>query len=126
MFAVYGITHDHYVMLVHAVECLGPESHVSFTSKHLALVLGRCFKANELENFKITEEKEKAGQTVQAERTVKGLVPRCLEKDEVAFSSLSRTKAKPKGARLSLLSECRPEGCSSAVDLLLWLVEVRE
>ena len=55
---------------------------------------------------------------------VKGLVPKCLDKDASAFSSLERTKAKGKAARLGLLSECRPEGCSSAVDLFLWLVEV--
>ena len=109
-----------------AVEEIASECVRNFTSQHLTLVLSKCYKANELDDHTIAEEKEKAGQTVQAERTVKGLVPRCLEKDEVAFSSLSRTKTKPKGARLSLLSECRPEGCSSAVDLFLWLVEVRE
>ena len=64
---------------------------------------------------------------MQVERAVKGLVTKCLEKDANAFRSLlENTKSKSKEYRLTALSECRPEGCSSAVDLFLWLVEVRE
>ena len=62
---------------------------------------------------------------MQVERVVKGLVSKCLDKDAVAFKSLGNTKSKSKEYRLTALSECRPEGCGSAVDLFLWLVEVR-
>ena len=52
------------------------------------------------------------------------MVPKCLEKDYNAFRALDKTKAKSKEQRLEMLSECRPEGSKSAVDLFLWLVEV--
>ena len=107
------------------VETLTSESHEKFTSKHLAKVLDKCFTGIELDDHSVTEEKERAGQAVQVERAVKGLVTKCLEKDAVAFRSLGNTKSKSKEYRLTALSECRPEGCSSAVDLFLWLVEVR-
>ena len=96
-----------------------------FTSKHLSKVLDKCFTGIELDDHTVTEEKEKAGQAVQVERVVKGLVPKCLEKDGVAFKPLANTKSKTKEYRLSALCDCRPEGCGSAVDLFLWLVEVR-
>jgi hypothetical protein len=79
----------------------------------------------ELDDHTVTEEKDKGGQAVQVQRGVKGLVPKCLEKDAVAFKSLCNTKSKTKEHRLGLLCECRPEGCGSAVDLFLWLIEVR-
>ncbi len=108
-----------------AVETLTPECHAKFTSKHLSKVLDRCFTSIELDDHTVAEEKEKAGQAVQVERVVKGLVSKCLEKDAIAFKSLGNTKSKSKEYRLTALSECRPEGCGSAVDLFLWLVEVR-
>jgi hypothetical protein len=101
------------------------DCHEVFTSKHLAKVLDKCFTNVELDDHSITEEKVKAGEAVQVERILKGLVPKCLEKDGVAFKSLVNTKSKSKEYRLSLLCECRPEGCNSAVDLFLWLIEVR-
>jgi hypothetical protein len=59
-------------------------------------------------------------------RVVPGLVTRCLNKDEAAFSTLKRTKAKPRWERLKILSECRPQGCDdTAVGLFLWLIKVR-
>ena len=121
----YCIMSDQHDTCVHtAAEELSPDCGAVFTSQHLAMVLGKCFKVEELDDHTITEAKERGGQTAQVERVVKGLVPKCLDKDASAFSSLERTKAKGKAARLGLLSECRPEGCSSAVDLFLWLVEV--
>ena len=108
-----------------AVETLAADCHVKFTSKHLAKVLDKCFTSVEMDDHTVSEEKDKGGQLVQVERTVKGLVARCLEKDGVAFRALENTKSKSKEHRLSLLSESRPDGCSSAADLLLWLVEVR-
>ena len=101
------------------------ESHAAFTSRHLALVLDKCFSRAELDDQTVKEKKEgKDGLEAVVERPVKGLVPRCLEKDGAAFEALKKTKAKTKEQRLSMLSECRPEGCKSAVDLFLWLVEV--
>ena len=97
-----------------------------FSSKHLCKVLDKCFTSVEMDDHIVTEEKDKGGQLVQVERDVKGLVPKCLEKDGAAFKALENTKSKSKEHRLSLLCECRPEGCGSAVDLLLWLVEVRQ
>jgi hypothetical protein len=108
-----------------AVETLGSDRHDKFTSKHLSKVLDKCFTSIELDDHTVTEEKEKAGQAMQVERVVKGLVSKCLDKDAVAFRSLGNTKSKSKEYRLTTLSECRPEGCGSAVDLFLWLVEVR-
>ncbi len=78
----------------------------------------------QLDDYVITEEKDKDGQQVQVERPAKGLVSKCLEKDGSAFKPLENTKSKSKEQRLSLLCECRPEGCCNAVDLALWLVEV--
>ncbi len=74
----------------------------------------------------MTEAKEniKDGQKAQIEKSVKGLVHKCLEKDKAAFEPLHRVKGESKEVRLSLLSECRPASCGSAVDLFLWLVEV--
>ena len=111
--------------MLSAVETLDSERYKAFTSKHLAKVLDKCFTNVELDDHSVTEEKEKAGETVQVERILKGLVPKCLEKDGVAFKALVNTKSKSKEHRLSLLCECRPEGCESAVDLFLWLIEVR-
>ena len=107
-----------------AVETLENDSRNTFTSKHLAKVLDKCFKNTELDDYVVTEDKEKSGQTVQVERTIKGLVSKCLEKDAVAFKALEHTRCKTKEYRLNILSECRPERCVSAVDLFLWLVEV--
>ena len=110
---------------VAAAESVPEESHASFTSRHLALVLDKCYKTADLDDRIVKEKKEgKDGSEAVVERTVKGLVPRCLEKDGAAFEALKKTKAKTKEQRLSMLSECRPEGCKSAVDLFLWLVEV--
>jgi len=108
-----------------AAETDDAESKQRFSSKHLAKVLDKCFTSVEMDDHTVSEEKDKGGQLVQVERTVKGLVARCLEKDGVAFRALENTKSKSKEHRLSLLSESRPDGCSSAADLLLWLVEVR-
>ncbi len=119
-----AIKNDLFLLLPPAVETLGSECHEKFTSKHLSKVLDKCFTGIELDDHTVTEEKEKAGQAVQVERVVKGLVSKCLEKDEVSFKPLANTKSKSKEYRLSALCECRPEGCSSAVDLFLWLVEV--
>ena len=63
---------------------------------------------------------------MQVERLLKGLIPKCLEKDGIAFKRLENTKSKTKEYRLSALCECRPEGCGSAVELFLWLIEVRK
>lgn len=115
----------HNVLPHPAVEAITPECHEKFTSKHLSKVLDKCFTSIELDDHTVTEEKERAGQAVQAERVVKGLVSKCLDKDAIAFRSLGNTKSKSKEYRLTALSECRPEGCDSAVDLFLWLVEVR-
>ena len=98
---------------------------MKFTSQHLGKVLDRCFSDEDLDDHSISEEKEKGGQVMLVERTVKGLVPKCLDKDGEAFKTLQGTEKVSKEQRLSLLCECRPEGCSSAVDLALWLVEVR-
>ena len=103
---------------------LGPECHEAFTSKHLAKVLDKCFKLVELDDHVVKETKERGGQTVEVERTVKGLVGKCLEKDGAAFKALESVRSKPKEQRLSALVECRPAECRSAVDLLLWLIEV--
>ena len=70
------------------------------------------------------EGKDDSEAVVERLVTREGLVPRCLEKDGAAFKALERTKAKTKEQRLSMLSECRLEGCKSAVDLFLWLVKV--
>ena len=44
---------------------------------------------------------------------IKGLVAKCLERDESAFRPLRRTTSKTKGDRLKLLCGCRPAGCCS-------------
>ena len=108
------------------MELLDADCVARFSSKHLCKVLDKCFTSVEMDDHIVTEEKDKGGQLVQVERDVKGLVPKCLEKDGAAFKALENTKSKSKEHRLSLLCECRPEGCGSAVDLLLWLVEVRQ
>jgi hypothetical protein len=101
------------------------ECHAAFTSRHLAFVLNKCYSRAELDDQNVKVKKEgKEGSEAVVERTVKGLVPRCLDKDGEAFKALEKTKTKSKEQRLSMLSECRPEGCKSAVDLFLWLVEV--
>jgi hypothetical protein len=110
------------------VAAAGPvpeECHAAFTSRHLALVLDKCYSRAELDERNEKEKKEsKEGSEAVVERTVKGLVPRCLDKAGEAFKALEKTNNKGKKQRLSMLSECRPEGCKSAVDLFLWLVEV--
>ena len=103
------------------------EWHAAFTSRHLALVLNKCYSRADLFHQIVKEKKEgKDGAEVEVERTVKGLVPRCLEKGGAAFEALKRIKGRNKEPRLSTLSECRPEGCKSAADLFLWLVEVTQ
>jgi hypothetical protein len=100
--------------------------HKSFSSRHLAKVLDKCFNASDLDDQIVTEAKEniKDGQKPQLEKSVKGLVHKCLEKNKAAFEPLHRVKGESKEVRLSILSECRPDSCGSAVDLFLWLVEV--
>jgi hypothetical protein len=109
-----------------AAEIIDESRHKSFSSKHLASVLDKCFDTSELDDQTVTEAKEniKDGQKTQIEKSVKGLVHKCLEKDKAAFESLNRAKSASKEIRLSILSECRPASCGSAVDLFLWLVEV--
>jgi hypothetical protein len=85
------------------------------------LVLGKCFKSKGLDNQTANE---KEGGKSGSKQLGKGLVPKCLEKDCNAFRTLHKTKGKTKEQRLDMLSECRPEGCKSAVDLFLWLLEV--
>ena len=101
-----------------------PECHFDFTSRHLALVLDKCYSRDELGNYSVKEEAARGGLKAGAKRMAKGLVPKCLGNDGQAFKVLERTASKPKAWRLRVLSECRPEGCKSAVDLFLWLVEV--
>jgi hypothetical protein len=109
-------------LIVAAAEPVPEESHTAFTSRHLAFVLNKCYKAPDLDER--NEKEKKDGAEAAPPRTVKGLVPRCLDKDGEAFKALEKTKTKSKEQRLSMLSECRPEGCKSAVDLFLWLVKV--
>ena len=54
----------------------------------------------------------------------KGLISKCLEKDPLAFKQLQNSNDLPKGHRISILTQCRPKDCQTAVDLFLWLIEV--
>ena len=107
-----------------AGEPVPAECHEAFTSRHLALVLDKCYTRAELDDRSVKKKECKAGGEVLVERPLKGLVPRCLDRDGAAFKALEKTKAKSKEQRLDMLSECRPAGCESAVDLFLWLVQV--
>ena len=103
-----------------AADAVPQECHSDFTSRHLALVLDKCYSRDELDDYTLKDEAARGGH-----KMAKGLVPKCLGKDGQAFKVLERTASKPKAWRLTELSKCRPEGCKSAVDLFLWLVEVR-
>jgi hypothetical protein len=109
-----------------AAEIIDENRHKSFSSRHLAEVLDRCFTTSELDNQAVTEAKENVRdeQKPQIEKSVKGLIHKCLEKDKSGFEPLNRVKGESKEVRLSVLSECRPSSCRTAVDLFLWLVEV--
>ncbi len=52
------------------------------------------------------------------------VVDKCTEAEKEAFQVLEKTRAKPRAARLRLLSTCRPVGCETVADLFLWLVQV--
>ena len=112
------------MMIWAGIESLSDECHRQFSSRHLSKVLDKCFSSVELDDHSIKEVKDKDGHAVEVERAAKGLVSKCVEKDASAFRSLENTKSKSKEYRLTALCECRPEGCRSAVDLFLWLVEV--
>ena len=103
---------------------LAADCHDAFTSKHLVKVLDKCFKSVELDDHVVKESRERGGQTVEVDKTVKGLVDKCLEKVGAAFKGLENTRSKTKEYRLSVLCECRPGECRSAAELLLWLIEV--
>ena len=73
-----------------------------FSNSALHLILGKCFNAEELDQF----------------------ICKCCEKDSAAFLSLGRTKSKTKKEKLKLTCACRPSGCGNAADLLRYFVEV--
>lgn len=112
-------------MFLSAVEKLSPECYVQFTDSHLAMVLHKCFKRPELDDHIVQDEGDTGDQKLPRTRKVKGLVSRCLDRDDIAFAKLKNTKARPKEFRLKVLSECRPEDCSNAVELFLWLIKVK-
>ena len=110
-----------------AAEIIDGSRHKSFSNRHLAAVLEKCFSASEIDGRIVTEAKEniKDGNKTQIEKLAKGLVHKCIEKDKAAFESLHQVKGESTDICLSALSECRPVSCGSAVDLFIWLVEVK-